>query len=359
MVHKSTEIVPVERLTASFLTEVLDEFYIDYKKNLDPTPRFINIDNIEFNILEEQTYFEVITDVKIHSEIDEFNHYLQIKFFKSCEFFYEEIDMYAYLLDRSRDYHDIWAVPRLGIIESYACIIYSIPDGMPLHELNNEFVDYILGRALAVAHGSNVSTMKFEDSRNMMHVILTTFPFSEKQKHTLIELFDFKYGTLEFTLGGYLPCSDFNPRELLVQLYTKDLTDLQRYSTGEIYGIFIPVAITDYKIRERLEHIAEMYALVAFAEFEKKGNLEHVKTRLETFVAGYSSILYENETLRLKNLYPEKMPLDVYIIIKTIGFITNDLLATGIEESKIDTLFAFVYHLLVQDDFGDLLLQEM
>ena len=107
-----------------------------------------------------------------------------------------------------------------------------------------------------------------------------------------------------------------------------------------------------------MSDLGRFYANSAFKEYCGSQTLDDTMGNLESFISGYSSSLYERSGVRLKNLYPNGLTIDIQLALNVWITESMKLDIENFDPDHLVKMAKFTEYVLDKEFTKELLLSE-
>ncbi len=296
-----------EDLIPYFKSQIKDEF--------GNTARFASIQDVEFDQILLAEINNIHLKVKVLSDQGAWTHDLIIREFKDLDKLNREIERYNELERRCILFENIFPAPLINVDKNNRQLIYEKNTGLQIDkiEFTNNLKDYQLGKIFAMIQGEKSNPLDASTMKELLEYVLSTLPFTEDERTRISMLLEPHYYILPNSLGGYVPCTLFDPTTIEVN----KLSDITRENIDDNKALYltIPIQIPESNIVDRMADIASYYIEETYKEFCTTGSVHNTKEKIYVFFEGYNSVAKQINMPTMKELYKHGITLDIQMLL--------------------------------------------
>lgn len=314
--------------------------------------RFVSVQDVNFDQVLMGDVNNIKLKVKLLSDQGGWTHDLIIREFKDEDILTDEINRYNELERRVLIFDNIFPSPLIHIDKERKQLIYEYKTGEKFRELqlDDELKDYQIGRIFAMIQGEFSNPLDGEKMRALFTYMINSLPFQPEEKENIAMLLEPHYYILPNSLGGYQPCTLFDPANIeFTKLVDEDITK-QLMKENKALFLTIPLQQPEDMIVDRMADVASFYIRRVFTEFIETGSVENVKNLILSFFEGYNSVSKEIGTPNLEELYPHGITLDIQLLL-VFWILKYTEISKKIDNAWNKDSLRFTYFLLLKKPF--------
>jgi len=347
-----------ESVSQESVIEATNDIIEYLKEELGDTE--ISFEDFSYNVVQNDLSLDIslILDLIING-VREKTPYT-IRFSKNAEIYQNERSLYEELKKRVGEIENLNIEEMILYDDSSSRIVYKGTVGTHLNELDPLYSNFLLGTISSMIHGDTVSDLDFKPLRETFNILLNNLPFEKEDCDELKSVIDKRFDGMKRTFSGYLPLTQIQKENIVVEL-EKSIEEIDLYSLSKLIGlkVIIPMRVPRFEVKDRLNDLGVHFSEEAFNHYIETKDLEEIKGNLESFISGYSSSLYERTGVRIKNLYPDGLTLDLQLILNLWITEATKLDINNVDKERMKDIVDFTKLVLNPQFTKELLLTEM
>ena len=306
-------------LTKPDLIEIVEPHIALFKERIrgknDIPARFINIDNLEFELNIIRNIAEISVTINLSTDQGRLDQQLIIKQFKTYELLTNELDRYKSLEQNVMKYPDISTLPLIHVDSENNYLVYEVYQGFTIDQLEipTDGKNYMLGKIIAVIQSDSVTKLDENIIREYLIFLLMHLPFTDEERESIAMLLEEQFIKTSDNMGAYKEI--VNPSITNLRFHpTGEKVNLSTIKLGKAISITIGPQETENLMNDRMFDVASVFSKQAYQEFFATGDVAQTKLELASFVQGYDDIYSSLNIRKIRHLYPDGLTLDLHFL---------------------------------------------
>ncbi len=319
----------------------------------------IEFKDFNYEVVSHESYIEILLTLRLIVEGEDIEKSYILRFFTNMESYNSEKSMYNELQQRLRSIENIHLFRVIHYDDQKSRVIYECRGDNTLEQVESLYSSFLLGNVSSMIHGDSASYIDFKPLHETFLLFIDNIPFEEETRDLLKRVLKERFESLGTSYSGYIPLTELRREDVRINS-SEPIENMDLYNISKLNGIevFIPMVSPTFEVKDRLSDLGRFYADSAFREYCETGNLDNTMGSLESFISGYSSSLYERSGVRLKNLYPNGLTIDIQLALNVWISEAMKLDVDNIEHEHLVKMAKFTEYVLDKKFTQELLLSE-
>lgn len=306
-------------LTKPDIIEIVEPHIEIFKERIrgsnDQPARFINIDNLEFEMNIIGGVAEIFATINLATDQGRFDQKVIIKQFRSDNLLTNDLQRYRDLEQFAMRFPDIGTFPLIHVDNDNNYIFYEVFQGYEVDQLDipTDGKNYMLGKVFAAIHSDSVLKLDENIIREYLIFLLMHLPFTDEERESIVRLLEEQFIKISNCLGAYK--ATVNPSITNLRFHpTGEQINLSTIKLGKAIMVTIGPQETENLMNDRMFDVASEFSKSAYEEFLITGGVVQTKLEMASFVQGYDDTYSSLTTRKIKDLYPDGITLDLHFL---------------------------------------------
>lgn len=306
-------------LTKPDIIEIVEPLISIFKERIrgsnDQPARFINIDNLEFEMSIIGGIAEISAIINLATDQGKHDQKLIIKQFRSYELLALELHRYKDLEQYAMRFPDISTYPLIYVDNDVNYLIFEVLQGFEIEQLDipMDGKNYMLGKVFAAIHSDSVVKLDENIIREYLIFLLMHLPFTDEERESIVRLLEEQFIKISDCMGAYN--ATVNPTVTNFRFHpTGEQLNLATIKLGKAISVTIGPQETENLMNDRMFDVASVFSKRAYEEFLTTGGVVQTKLEMASFILGYDDTYSSLTTRKIKDLYPDGITLDLHFL---------------------------------------------